>query len=101
MLPGGGFTRNVTILYEPSTGVYNATDHGAISGGFNVDLESGPSAFDETTGRAFYMLATGALSSFEVVTVAVRENTARVLEAPTLCGFIGYCPDTFAYGLGQ
>lgn len=97
---GSGFTRNVTLLYEPASGVYNATSHGAISGGFYVDLQDGPSSFDAVSGRGFYMLATGPLASFDVVTVAVDENPVVVLESPSICGFIGYCPDVFTYGLG-
>lgn len=97
---GGTFTRNVTLLYEPASGIYNATSHGAIGGGFYVDLQDGPSSFDAASGRAFYMLATGPLASFDVVTVAVDENPVYVLESPSICGFIGYCPDVFAYGLG-
>lgn len=97
---GGSYTRNVTLLYEPASGAYNATDHGAIPGGFFVDLSSGPSAFDAATGRAFYMLATGPLASFDVVTVAVGDDPVTVLESPSICGFIGYCPDAFTFGAG-
>jgi hypothetical protein len=100
LVEGGpaGFTRNVTLLSDPATGAYNATSHGAIGGGFYVDLEDGPSAFDPVTRRAFYMLATGPLAAFDVVTVDV--DTAAVIESPSICGFIGYCPDSFAYGPG-
>ena len=92
------YTRNVTFLADPASGVYNATDHGAVGGGLYVDLQDGPVSFDPISRRAFYMLATGPLAAFDVVVVDV--DTAAVLESPSICGFIGSCPNAFAYGAG-
>ena len=47
---------------------------------------------------AFYMLATGPLAEFDVVAVNIDANPVVVEEAPPLCGFIGYCPESFVYG---
>ena len=66
--------------------------------GLYVILEDGPKAFDPVTRRAFYMLATGPMSEFDVVALDIDAVPVAVLEAPPLCGFIGYCPDAFAFG---
>lgn len=44
------------------------------------------------------MLASGPFAEFEVVAVDVSGPSAKVLERVGLCGFIGYCPESFAWG---
>ena len=53
LISGGpaGYSRNVTILSNPSAGVYNGTSHGTIGDGLYVILEDGPKAFDPSTRR--------------------------------------------------
>ncbi len=63
-----------------------------------VVLEDGPKSLDAEGGRAFFMLASGPFAEFEVVSVDVSGSTAKVLERVGLCGFIGYCPESFAWG---
>jgi hypothetical protein len=95
---GGSYARNVTVLANPGGAVYNATSHGAIGEGFYVDLSDGPKAFDPATRRIFLMLAGGPFAEFDVVTVDADSVPPRIEEAPGLCGFIGYCPQAFAFG---
>ena len=57
--------------------------------------QGGPKALDAATGTAFYMLANGPFGEFNVVAVDV--TTGKVLETVGLCGFIGYCPEGFAF----
>ena len=54
--------------------------------------------FSHDAYSAFYMLATGPLAEFDVVAVNIDVNPVVVEEAPPLCGFIGYCPESFVFG---
>lgn len=44
------------------------------------------------------MLATGPLAEFDVVAVNVDAVPVAVEEAPPVCGFIGYCTESFVFG---
>jgi hypothetical protein len=96
----GGDARNVTVLADPGAGTAPPVSRGAIGGGLYVVLEDGPKAFDAATRRAFSMLANGPFGEFDVVAVDVDASPPRVLETPGLCGFIGYCPQAFAFAEG-
>ena len=91
-----GYTRN--FVQQPA-GIpsYNATSRGDL-GALYVVLEDGPKALDAATRRAFFMLASGPFAEFEIVSVDVDARPVKILETPGLCGFIGYCPEAFAYG---
>ena len=90
-----GYFRNVTAL-KPQANGYSAVSHGDLSDLFVV-LEDGPKAFDASTRRAFYMLASGPFAEVEIVSVDVDENPVKPIETVGLCGFVGYCPDAFAF----
>ena len=47
--PAGGYERNLTFIFSPADGFYNATSHGPISGGLYVTFDG--KAFDPTTRR--------------------------------------------------
>jgi len=96
----GGYARNVTLLPDPAAGAAPPVSRGAIGDGLYVVLEDGPKAFDAATRRAFFMLANGPFGSFDLVAVDVDASPPRVLETPGLCGFIGYCPQAFAFSAG-
>ena len=100
LVDGGasGYARNVSVLTNPAGPAYNATSHGTIGEGFYVDLSDGPKAFDPATRRIFLMLAGGPFAEFDVVTVDADSVPPKIDEAPGLCGFIGYCPQAFAFG---
>lgn len=102
LVTGGpaGYARNVTALNDPAGAAYNATSHGSIGEGFYVVLEGGPKAFDSTTRRLFYMLAGGPFAEFDVTVVDADSIPPKIEETPGLCGFIGYCPQAFAFGAG-
>jgi hypothetical protein len=89
--PGGGYARNVTVLDVDS----GAEEPIAQLGDFYVILEDGPKAIDPIGGRAFYMLATSPMGQFDVVEVDVQNGV--IGESVGLCGFIGYCPESFSY----
>ncbi len=91
-----GYTRDLVAL-DVASRTFNATSHGDL-GDLYVVLEDGPKALDVSTRRAFFMLASGPFAEFEIVAVDVDSFPAKVLETPGLCGFIGYCPQAFAYG---
>jgi len=91
-----GYTRSLVAL-SAGARAYNATSHGDL-GALYVVLEDGPKALDAATRRAFFMLASGPFAEFEIVAVDVDASPVKVLETPGLCGFIGYCPQAFAYG---
>lgn len=95
----GGYSRNFTLLAtSPGNNAYNETSHGTVPNGYFVILEGGPKAFDSVNRRAFYMLATGPFAEFDVVALNVDAVPVTIGEAPSLCGFIGYCPEGFAFG---
>ena len=91
-----GYMRNFTALSTQDKR-YNATSHGDL-GELYVVLEDGPKAFDTTTRRAFFMLASGPFAEFEITAIDVDSIPVKILETPGLCGFIGYCPQAFAFG---
>jgi hypothetical protein len=90
--PDGGYARNLTRV-DADTGV--ETSEAQLSGGFYVVLEDGPKAIDAAGARAFYMLANSPFGEFDVVEVDVA--TGNVGESVGLCGFVGYCPEAFAF----
>ena len=91
-----GYLRDFVSL--PAEGrSYNATSRGDL-GALYVVLEDGPKALDAATRRAFFMLASGPFAEFEIVAVDVDATPVKILETPGLCGFLGYCPQAFAYG---
>jgi hypothetical protein len=94
--PGGpnGYTRNVTLL-NPRTG--ELTDLGGLGEDYVV-LEDGPKALSASGATAYFMLASGPFAEFDVVAVDVSGAAASVKESVGLCGFIGYCPEGFAFG---
>ena len=92
-----GYLRNFTSLNAANHAQYNATSRGDL-GALYVVLEDGPKALDAATRRAFYMLASGPFAEFEIVALDVDSDPVRILETPGLCGFIGYCPQAWAYG---
>lgn len=92
-----GYARNVSRMAVTAMG-YNVTDHGALGDGFFVILTDGPKAFDPVTRRAFYMLANGPFAEFDVAAINIDAVPPLIEEAPGLCGFIGYCPQGFAFG---
>ena len=93
-----GYYRNVTLLVDPARGALNESSRGTIGGGFYVILSDGPKAFDAASRRLFVMLAGGPFAEFDVVTIDVDSSPPKIDEAPPLCGFIGYCPQGFAFG---
>ena len=59
-------------------------------------ISEGPRAFDQDGQRAFYLMATsGPFGELDMATVDAR--TGQMLESPGVCGFIGDCPEAFAY----
>jgi len=92
-----GYLRELLSLSADARSFANATSHGDL-GALYVVLEDGPKALDAATRRAFFMLASGPFAEFEIVAVDVDAVPVKVLETPGLCGFIGYCPQAFAYG---
>jgi len=90
----GGYARNLTLLSCAGLGkgLYEATSHGTVGQGLYVVLEDGPKALDPASRRAFFMLASGPFAEFDVASLSVDGVPPQVLEAPGLCGFIGYCP---------
>jgi hypothetical protein len=96
LYPGGpnGYSRNVTLL-NPKTG--DLTDLGGLGDDYVV-LEDGPKALSASGSTAYYMLASGPFAEFDVVAVDISGAAAVVKESVGLCGFIGYCPEGFAFG---
>lgn len=95
----GNYMRNLTLISDPVIyNQYNATSHGAIGDGLYVTLEPGPKDFDPFTRRAFFMLANGPFGEFDVAVVNVDSIPPTNVENVGLCGFVGYCPQAFAYG---
>ena len=92
-----GYTRSLASLSAANHASYNASSRGDL-GALYVVLEDGPKALDAATRRAFFMLASGPFAEFEVVALDIDSNPVKVLETPGLCGFIGYCPQAWAYG---
>jgi hypothetical protein len=92
-----GYHRSLTFLNNPASQAWNVSDKGDIGEGFFVVLEDGPKAFDAATGRAFYMVATGPFAEFDIVALNISTSPPTILETPGLCGFIGYCPQGFAW----
>ena len=101
-LSTGPYARNMTLLADPArTRAFSPTSHGALGDGLYVILSEGPKAFDPATRRAFYMLANGPFAEFDVATVDIDADPVQLLETPGLCGFIGYCPQAFAFAPGS
>ena len=96
-----GYMRNFTTLALPITNssdyATDATSHGDLGAQYVV-LEDGPKAIDPVTRRAFFMLASGPFAEFEIVAVDIDSVPTKVIEAPGICGFIGYCPQAWAFG---
>lgn len=89
-----GYMRNVTLL-NPKTGA--SVDLGALGDDYVV-LEDGPKAMGAGGNTVYFMLASGPFAEFDVVSVDVSGPTAVVKESVGLYGFIGYCPEGFAFG---
>jgi len=96
LAPGGpnGYYRNVTLL-NPKTG--STVDLGALGDDYVV-LEDGPKAMGAGGDTVYFMLASGPFAEFDIVAVDISGPAAVVKESVGLCGFIGYCPEGFAYG---
>lgn len=59
-------------------------------------ISEGPRAFDQDGQRAFYLMATsGPFGELDMATVDA--STGKMIESPGVCGFIGDCPEAFAY----
>lgn len=89
----GSHGRNTTVLF-PQALTYNTTVLGSGLGPFYV-LFDGPKAFDAEHHRAFYVIATSPMGEMDLVTVSTESGA--VLESPSLCGWVGECPEAIAY----